>query len=210
MALVKYNNNSISAVTSAAAIPSGDMTLIKTVTASSSATISFVDGSSDVVLDNTYPIYVFKFINIHPGTDTGNNRLTFQGDTGTNTNYNQSITSTHFRAYHNEGGSGQGIGYRTATDQANGTSFQPLGEGIGAGVADESSSGELYIFEPSSSVFVKHFLARTHIYSDNNETVDSFVGGYFNTTTALTRFQFKMSSGNIDSGTIKLYGIKDS
>ena len=205
MALVKYNNNSISSVTSAASAPAGAITLISTTTASSSSTISITSG-----IDSTYPIYLFKFINIHPGTDTGNNRLTFQGDTGTNTNYNQSITSTHFRAYHNEGGSGQGIGYRTATDQANGTSFQPLGEGIGAGVADESSSGELYIFEPSSSVFVKHFLARTHIYSDNNETVDSFVGGYFNTTTALTRFQFKMSSGNIDSGTIKLYGIKDS
>ena len=205
MALVKYNNNSLSSVTSAASAPAGAITLISTTTASSSSTISITSG-----IDSTYPIYLFKFINIHPGTDTGNNRLTFQGDTGTNTNYNQSITSTHFRAYHNEGGSGQGIGYRTATDQANGTSFQPLGEGIGAGVADESSSGELYIFEPSSSVFVKHFLARTHIYSDNNETVDSFVGGYFNTTTALTRFQFKMSSGNIDSGTIKLYGIKDS
>ena len=205
MALVKYNNNSLSSVTSAAGFPAGAMTLISTTTASSDSTISITSG-----IDSTYPIYLFKFINIHPGTDTGNNRLTFQGDTGTNTNYNQSITSTHFRAYHNEGGSGQGVGYRTATDQANGTSFQPLGEGIGAGVADESSSGELYIFEPSSSVFVKHFLARTHIYSDNNETVDSFVGGYFNTTTALTRFQFKMSSGNIDSGTIKLYGIKDS
>ena len=205
MALVKYNNNSLSSVTSAASAPAGAITLISTTTASSSSTISITSG-----IDSTYPIYLFKFINIHPGTDTGNNRLTFQGDTGTNTNYNQSITSTHFRAYHNEGGSGQGVGYRTATDQANGTSFQPLGEGIGAGVADESSSGELYIFEPSSSVFVKHFLARTHIYSDNNETVDSFVGGYFNTTTALTRYQFKMSSGNIDSGTIKLYGIKDS
>ena len=179
MALVKYNNNSLSSVTSAASAPAGAITLISTTTASSSSTISITSG-----IDSTYPIYLFKFINIHPGTDTGNNRLTFQGDTVTNTNYNQSITSTHFRAYHNEGGSGQGVGYRTATDQANGTSFQPLGEGIGAGVADESSSGELYIFEPSSSVFVKHFLARTHIYSDNNETVDSFVGGYFNTTTA--------------------------
>ena len=202
MALVKYNNNSLSSVTSAANFPAGAKTLISTTTASSSSTISITSG-----IDSTYPIYLFKFINIHPGTDTGNNRLTFQGDTGTNTNYNQSITSTHFRAYHNEGGSGQGVGYRTATDQANGTSFQPLGEGIGAGVADESSSGELHVFEPSSSVFVKHFIARTSIYSDNDEAIDSFVAGYFNTTTALTRFQFKMSSGNIDSGIIKLYGV---
>ena len=206
MSIVGCNNNSLSAITSIpAGISGGSLNLISTQTASSSSTVSFTSG-----IDSTYKEYIFKFYDIHPGNNDSNNRLSFQGDTGTNTNYNQSITSTHFRAYHNEGGSGQGVGYRTATDQANGTSFQPLGEGIGAGVADESSSGELYIFEPSSSVFVKHFLARTHIYSDNNETVDSFVGGYFNTTTALTRFQFKMSSGNIDSGTIKLYGIKDS
>jgi len=205
MALVKYNNNSITNVTALGGVPSGAINLISTTTASSSSTISITSG-----IDSTYPVYLFKFINIHPGTDTSNNRLTFQGDTGTNTNYNLSITSTHFRAYNNEGGSGHGIGYRTATDQANGTSFQPLGEGIGAGVADEGSSGELYIFEPNSSVFVKHFIARTRIYSDNNESIGSFVAGYFNTTTALTRFQFKMSSGNIDSGTIKLYGIKDS
>ena len=202
MALVKYNNNSLSSVTSAASAPAGAITLISTTTASSSSTISITSG-----IDSTYPIYLFKFINIHPGTDTGNNRLTFQGDTGTNTNYNQSITSTHFRAYHNEGGSGQGVGYRTATDLANATSFQPLGEGVGGGVADESTAGFLHIFDPSSSTFIKHFIARTHIYSDNDECVNSFVSGYFNTTTALTRFQFKFTYGNIDSGTIKLYGV---
>tara|TARA_Y100001937_G_scaffold113283_1_gene161799 strand:+ start:1627 stop:2244 length:618 start_codon:yes stop_codon:yes gene_type:complete len=205
MALVKYNNNSITNVTALGSVPSGALNLISTTTASSSSTISITSG-----IDSTYPIYLFKFINIHPGTDTGNNRLTFQGDTGTNTNFNLSITSTHFRAYNNEGGSGHGVGYRTATDQANGTSFQPLGEGIGAGVADESSSGEMFLFNPSSTTFVKNFVIRTRIYSDNDESIGSFVAGYFNTTTALTRLQFKMSSGNIDSGTIKLYGIKDS
>jgi len=203
MALLFAKNNSLSAVTALpASVSGGALNLISTQTASSSSTIDFTSG-----IDSTYKEYIFKFYNIHPATDTSNNRLTFQGDTGTNTNYNQTITSTHFRAYHNEGGSGSGLGYRTATDQANGTSFQPLGEGIGAGVADESSSGELHVFEPSSSVFVKHFIARTYIYSDNDEAIDSFVAGYFNTTTALTRFQFKMSSGNIDSGIIKLYGV---
>ena len=66
MALVKYNNNSLSAITAAAAIPSGAMTLIKSQTASSASTLSFVHGTSDVVLNNTYPIYLFKLINIHP------------------------------------------------------------------------------------------------------------------------------------------------
>ena len=207
MALVKHNNNSISAVTSMASLTTGALTFIKEQTASSSASISFVDGTSDVVLDSTYPIYKFEFINIHPATD--NTRFVFQVDTGTNTNYNQTITSTVFRAYHNEGDSGTGLAYRTAIDQAQGTAFQKISESLGNG-NDESASGELYLFSPSSSVFVKHFMARVQNYSNADETVDTFIAGYVNTTTALTRVQFKIDSGNIDSGTIKLYGIKDS
>ena len=69
MALVKYNNNSLSSVTSSSNFPAGAMTLIKTLTASSDSTLSFVDGSSDVVLDSTYPIYLFKYLDIHPATD---------------------------------------------------------------------------------------------------------------------------------------------
>tara|TARA_R100001224_G_C3966417_1_gene130941 strand:+ start:48 stop:662 length:615 start_codon:yes stop_codon:yes gene_type:complete len=203
MSIVVCNNNSLSAITSIpAGISGGSLNLISTQTASSSSTVSFTSG-----IDSTYKEYIFKFYDIHPGNNDSNNRLSFQGDTGTNTNYNQTITSTHFRAYNNEGGSGQGVGYRTATDLANATSFQPLGEGVGGGVADESTAGFLHIFDPSSSTFIKHFIARTHIYSDNDESIDSFVTGYFNTTTALTRFQFKFTYGNIDSGTIKLYGV---
>ena len=201
MALLFAKNNSLSAVTALpASVSGGGLNLISTQTASSSATIDFTSG-----IDSTYKEYIFKFLNIHPATD--NAELQFQADTGTNTNYNQTITSTHFRAYHDEGGSGQGVGYRTATDLANATSFQPLGEGVGGGVADESTAGFLHIFDPSSSTFIKHFIARTHIYSDNDESIDSFVSGYFNTTTGLTRFQFKFTYGNIDSGTIKLYGV---
>ena len=100
MSLVKYNNNSISDITSAAAMPAGAMTLIKTVTASSSATISFVDGSSDVVLDNTYPIYKFEFINIHPATD--NVQFMHNGSTDSGSNYNVTKTNTLFEGEHSE------------------------------------------------------------------------------------------------------------
>jgi len=207
MALVKYNNNSISAVTSAAAIPSGAMTHIKTLTASSSSTLSFLNGSSDVVLDSTYPIYVFKYINIHPATDESN--FTFQVDTGTNTNYNQTVTSTLFGAFNIESGGDDGLFYQSSRDQAQGTAFQVLNYNLGNG-SDEHISGTLNLFNPSSTVFVKHFTARTMCYNYGNYADDGYSAGYFNTTTALTRVQFKMSSGNIDSGTIKLYGIKDS
>ena len=200
--LVKHNNNSLSAITSGGQLAQGKMTLLQTQTASSSASISFTSN-----IDSTYPIYVFKFINIHPATDaTG---LVFQSDTGTNTNYNQTITSTMFQAYHNEGGSDTTLSYRADSDQAQGTAFQEICLDIGND-NDQCCNGILHIFEPSSTTFVKHFMSRFARVGGANYAGDQFYAGYFNTTTAITRFQFKMASGNIDAGTIKLYGIKGS
>ena len=209
MALVKYNNNSISAVTSAASIPSGAMTLIKTLTASSSATLSFVDGSDGVTLDSTYPIYLFKFINVHPATNGA--AFTFQANASGGSGYNETITSTQFQAYHKEDGSASGLGYNSGNDQANGTSFQKLNGNI-RNDNDASGSGEVYIFNPSSTTFVKHFMAVMVEPEDGSPTplANLYTAGYFNTTSAIDEFQFKFSSVNIDDGTIKLYGIKDN
>jgi hypothetical protein len=207
MALVKYNNNSISAVTSAASIPSGAMTLIKTLTASSSATLSFVHGASDVVLDSTYPIYKFEFINIHPATDNAN--FLFQTSTDSGSNYNTTLTSTFFYAYHFENDSAAVLAYDANFDQAQGTAFQRIIDAIG-NLADESGSGTLYLFNPSSTTFVKHYMSNCNSYVDGTYSTNYFSAGYYNTTSAIDAVQFKMSSGNIDAGTIKLYGIKDS
>jgi hypothetical protein len=205
MALVKYNNNSISAITAASSLPTGAMTLIKEQTASSSSTINFVDGTSDVVLDSTYPIYVFKFINIHPAND--NILFNFQGSTDSGSNYNTSMTTTIFDAYHAESGSPSALRYITSIDQANGTSFQTISVAFSGN--DEASSGELYLFNPSSTTFVKHFFSRIES-TESSYSKDQYCAGYFNTTSAIDAIQFKMSSGDIDAGTIKLYGIKDS
>jgi len=207
MALVKYNNNSISAVTSAASFPAGAMTLIKTLTASSSSTLSFVDGSSDVVLDNTYPIYLFKFINIHPANDGVEFSFNMSADSGSN--YNVTKTSTSFRAYHKEDGSDAALSYDTSRDLAQSTAFQIITPGIG-NQNDECSSGSLHLFNPSSTTFVKHFVSDFNTYISIDYNQNQFTAGYGNTTSAVDAIQFKMSSGNIDSGTIKLYGLKDS
>jgi hypothetical protein len=207
MALVKYNNNSINNITSAASVTGGAMTFIKTLTASSSSTISFVHGSSDVVLDSTYPIYVFKFINIHTSQD--NTQFQFNCSSDSGSNYNVTKTTTHFYAYHNEGGSDQALTYAAGSDLAQSTSSQPLGIGLGTD-NDQSLSGELMFFNPSNTVFVKHFLARTNNIMYHNYSLDSYSAGYMNTSSAVNAVQFSMNSGNIDSGTIKLYGIKDS
>jgi len=203
--LVKYNNNSISAVT-ATGIPSGSLVHIKTLTASGSATLSFVDGSDGVVLDSTYPIYVFKFINIHPATDSAKFMVNFR-DGGTN--YDATKTTTAFFAAHAEDDSLTQFTYSTGDDVAQSTGNAPLSLGVGNG-NDESCNGEMFLYSPSSTTFVKHFISTTNIYYSGNRTMQTFVAGYANVTAAIDGVQFVMESGNIDSGKIKLYGIKDS
>ena len=203
MAINLANNNSLANITALpSSITGGAMTLLATQTASSSANLSFTSG-----IDDTYDSYVFKFYNIHPATNTA--KLTFQGDTGTNTSYNQTITSTFFTSQHKENGSGGALGYESSHDQAQGSAFQDLTNGIGNG-NDENMGGELTIFSPSSDTFVKHFISTVQSNYNVEWSMNSYMAGYFNLATPLTRFQFKMSSGNIDSGKIKLFGIGDS
>jgi len=202
MAINVANNQSLTAITALpSAISSGAMTLLETQTASSSATIDFTSG-----IDDTYDEYVFKFYDIHPATDQVD--FSWQTDTGTNTSYNQTMTTTAFRAAHDEADTEiAALGYRTADDQAQGTSFNLLGYDTGSD-NDQSICGYLHLFNPSSTVFVKHFIAvmQNAVRDDVSQQHNS--AGYVNTTTALTRVRFKFSSGNIDSGVIKLYGIK--
>ena len=209
MALVKYNNNSISAVTSAAAMRSGAMTLIKTLTADNSANLSFVDGTDGVVLDSTYPIYVFKFINMHPATDGVAFEFNLSIDGGSN--YNVTKTTTNFGAFHSEDGSSSALNYDAGRDLAQSTAFQTLftSGNLGNG-SDESTSGELKLFNPSSTTFAKHFMSNVNYYNDSDYSINCYIAGYGNTTSAVNAIRFQMSSGNIDFGKIKLYGIKDS
>ena len=204
MALVKHNNNSISAVTSMASLSTGSMTLISEQTASSSASVEFTTG-----IDSTYPIYKFEFINIHPATDNVKFQVGFR-DGGSN--YDAVKTTTAFRAQHNEGDTQAVLLYDTSNDLAQSTAFQTL-EGGGNALSNDNDhglSGELYLYNPSSTTFVKHFMARTSATNPNDYALDGFVAGYLNTTVAIDGVQFKVASGNIDAGTFKLYGIKDS
>ena len=206
MSIVTYNNRSIANIS---AVPGAakSLTHIKTLTASSSATLSFVDGSSDVVLDNTYPIYLFKIINTHPATD--GQKITFQGSTNTGSSYGVTATTTAFDAEHSEGDANS-FSYNTSSDLAQGTGFQPLSLNNIGNDNDQSASGELFLFNPSSTIFVKHFIYTGSSLNNGDYLSNDFVAGYFNTTSAIDAIQFKMESGNIDAGTIKLYGIKDS
>ena len=180
----------------------GGLKLIKTLTASSSSTLSFVDGSSDVVLDSTYRTYLFKFINIHPSA-AANFSVGFRDGS---TAYDAIKTSTAFYAYHNEADTAAALSYYGAGDLAQGTGFQQLAFELHDD-ADQSCSGELFLFNPSSTTYVKHFMSKAAVNTDPTYITNSHIAGYINTTSAIDAVQFKMSSGNIDAGVIKLYGI---
>jgi len=209
MALVKYNDRSLRNLTTApAAVTSspGALVHIKTLTASSSSTLSFVDGSDSVVLDNTYPIYKFEFINIHPSEAS---RPQFNVSIDSGSNYNVAKTTTFFASYHAEsGGSTGGLGYSTGGDLAQGTGVQRLGGDTDAD-NDTAMSGTLTLFNPSSTTFVKHFIGTTQQVS-TAYSQELFLSGYANTTSAINAIQFSQDTGTIQTGTIKLYGIKDA
>jgi len=200
MALVKLKNNALANLTSFEGSASlGDMVFISSATASSSASIEFDLGS--------YKEYKFFFVNMHPATDNADFQFNFSTDNGSN--YNVTKTTTAFEAYQNEAGSSSALTYQAGDDIAQGTGFQDIASDVGNG-NDECCSGFLHLFNPSSTTFVKHFIATGNMYNGGDFTVNDYVAGYCNTTTAIDGVQFKMDSGNIDSGTIKLYGIKDS
>jgi hypothetical protein len=195
-------NSSVSAVTSFANASGGTLTLLSTQTASASATISFTTG-----LDSTYDEYIFKFISCRPATDDV--KFVFNGSTDSGSNYNVTKTTTVFRAYHDEADTATALAYEAGNDLAQSTAFQDLIDSNGND-ADQNLGGTLTLFNPSSTVYVKHFIANMNTAHASNYTQEWFVAGYFNTTSAVNAIQFKMSSGNIADGTIKLYGVKKS
>jgi len=204
MALVKYNNNSISSVTALDSVPSGDMVLLATNTITSGvASSSFTSN-----IDSTYNTYMFKFINIHPATDGAD--LTFNGSTDGGSNYNTTKTTTTFYGYHNEGDSAAALAYEALHDVAQSTGYCQIGgDAIGAD-NDQSCSGTMFIFSPSSTTFVKHFIVNMNTLTNADYSVNEYTAGYMNTTSAVNAVDFKMDTGNIDSGVIKMYGLRES
>ena len=182
----------------------GSMTFIKKLTASSSSTLSFVDGSSDVVLDNTYKEYFFIFKSLHVADD--NNNILFNFSTDSGSNYNVTKTTTLFRAIHHESDGTASVSYQSGGDLAQSTDFQRLTKNM-ENSNDNGFCGYMHLFNPSSTTFVKHFITRSSSTTYHPYNFADFVAGYGNTTSAIDAVQFKAGHGNIDAGTITLYGI---
>jgi hypothetical protein len=201
MALISVSNNALSDITALpAGLPTGALTLLSTQTASSSASIEFTSG-----IDSTYDSYVFKFIDIHPQTSNADLMMNFSTDGGSN--YNVTKTTTHFRALHNEADTATSLAYDASNDLAQSTSDVSVLINIGATDSDMSGSGYVQLFNPSSSIFVKHFIANANRYDPAIYTVNQYTAGYGNTTSPINAVIFRMDSGNIDDGIIKMYGV---
>jgi len=214
MALSKVNFNSLNVTPSAskflawdgdadalaAADIGGALTLIATATASSSANLSFTSG-----IDSTYKEYIFKYINIHPATNNADWEFNVSIDGGSN--YNVVKTTNAFQAAHGESTSTDftNFAYKAGFDLAQGTGYQDLGNEVN-NADDSSTAGFLHLFDPSNTTFVKNFIQRGNV-CFTGRSVDVFHAGYANTTSAVDAIDFKFSSGNIDSGVIKMYGV---
>jgi len=203
MSIVTLNDRGVRSVSNFGSLNTGSMIFIKKLTASSSGTLSFVNGSSDVVLDSTYKEYLFTFNNIHSSGDNVN--FSFSGRDG-GTDYDATKTTTFFISGHKEDNGSTHFDYDTGRDISQGTGFQKLAYQSGSG-NDENLAGTLHLFNPSSTTFVKHFISRTVLNTYHDYMFESYVAGYFNVTAAIDAIQFKMDSGNIDAGDICLYGI---
>jgi len=188
----------------------GAQVLIKTIAITSAVgTVSFVNGASGVVLDSTYPIYKFELTNIHPSAASE-----FQvGFRDGSTAYDATNTTSMWYVYHFENDSAVALDYNSSEDNAQVAGFAKITGAAQIGLDnDESASGSMLLFNPSSTVFVKHFISRVNFVSNDGDPhfVSNHVAGYVNVTAAIDAVQFKMASGNISTGIIKLYGIKDS
>tara|TARA_R100000388_G_C7166614_1_gene121834 strand:+ start:41 stop:646 length:606 start_codon:yes stop_codon:yes gene_type:complete len=201
MSIIKLNNRAVKDATAVGSITGlGNLVFISRSTASSSSSLSITSG-----IDSTYKEYIFMLNNIHPQTDAVTFQFGLSSDGGSN--YNVTKTSTDILTYSNEAGSTASLHGTGGYQQAQSTSYQAINENTGAD-NDQGHSGFLHLFDPSNTTFVKHFIMSFQTLHRSDYVWTTFIGGYANTTSAINAIDFKMSSGNIDSGTIDLYGVK--
>ena len=200
MSIIKLNNRAVKDATAVGSITGlGNLIFISRSTASSSSSVSITSG-----INSTYKEYIFFFNNIHPATNSVHFEFNFSADGGSN--YNVTKTSSRFDAYHNEGGSDTSLGYQGGYDLAQSTAYQNICDTLGND-NDQSVSGYMHLFDPSNTTFVKHFMIRVFRTHEGEYASDLHTAGYANTTSAINALDFKMSSGNVDSGTIDMYGV---
>lgn len=199
-----FNNASLNSVTSLPTAVDGKMKLIQSLTASNNATRSFTTG-----IDSTYKTYIFQFINIQPVTDGV--QFQFQADKSTDTDYDQPVTGSIFYGSHRTDNAATVLEYNTGYDLEQATTFINLTRDQVGNASAENLNGELWLYNPSNTTYVKHYSARVNTHRDASGEIrleDYYTAGYFNDGAgAINKVRFQFSSGNINAGTITMYGI---
>ncbi len=187
----------------------GGMVFISSSSTAGAASIEFTSG-----IDNTYSEYVFYFINCAPITNGQEIQMITSTDGGSS--YGVSTTSTHYHSLHYTTWSFEtSLAYESSRDLANSTSPHKLSGNManstqsagGNNIPGANFGGELRLYNPSSTTYVKHWTAKFSYNFYIAGTINSFHAGYVNTTSAVNAIKFYSSSGNIE-GTIAMYGIK--
>jgi len=207
MSIIKLNNNSVKNVTTFGSATGGSMNFIsKTTISSPVSSVQFTSG-----IDNTYKEYLFHLVNLHPNSNSEPDiAINFSIDGGSN--YNVTKTSTSFYARHAENDDFASLSYDTNQDLSQSTGVQYVGFNQEGADADASLSGFIRLFNPSSTTFVKHYIGEVSYMHDYPAAWHQRFAGYCNTTSAVNAVSFigeygEGTSGNIDAGTIILYGI---
>jgi hypothetical protein len=189
------------AIMGVAGVSTADVVLLTTTTISADANVAFTSE-----LTSAYNEYIFGFYNIHPATDGAH--WTFNGSDDTSSHsYDIVKTTTNFRAFHSEADATPGVAYHATDDLAQGTGYATIYTNVDND-ADSSCSGQLHLFNPSSTTYVTHFYSRIQGVHQDTTSREVYIGGYFNATAAITAVDFKFSSGNADAGKIKVWGVK--
>ena len=196
------NMENVNGIVISGAIPESH-TLLRTATASSSSTLSFTSR-----IDSTFDVYEFHFTNMHPADDDA--LFQFQVNAAGASGFNETITSTGFSSWHNEGDTSSGLGYEVNLDQGNGTGYQTILTVQAGNDADQASSGVLTLYAPSSKTYVKQFTSVGNTAHYVQYSIVLRIAGYINVTAPIDEISFKFDSGNIDAGVIKMYGVAKS
>ena len=176
----------------------GAWTFISKTTASSDSTVSIASG-----IDSTYGVYLITCNNVHPATTASEFRINFR-DGGSA--YDATKVTTYIKLRHKEDDTLTNFVYDDGNDVA-GTGGHLLMENVG-NQNDASTSGTIYLYNPSSTTYVKNYICDFHSMAPDAAVADHILSaGYCNVTAAIDGVQFAFDTGNIDSGDFCLYGL---
>jgi len=178
----------------------GGLIHIKTQTASNSSSIDFNHGSSDVILDSTYNKYCFM-IDIKPANDNVTPQLLMS------TNAGSSYLSSDY-VFTMDGCEAGGSHFERDSGGDSQMEIAPQTQG---NASDEHMSLTMYLSSPARASSHKYFyFMGVHADPVGNVTNYQGAGSNYGDTNAVTGVRFKFSAGNIELGTIGLFGVANS